>query len=111
MNKRQSYQLYLKGDIWKGIRKVAIQAVNKTCQQCGSKKKLVVHHKKYPKILGEETIDMLQCLCEDCHNICHGGKRRKNNRIKSLKPKSKACKTRIFTREEIREVEHLYLLS
>jgi 5-methylcytosine-specific restriction endonuclease McrA len=103
------YKEYIKGDTWRGIRAIALQRDKKTCQKCGSKKRPNVHHLEYPKELGTETLDMLITLCEDCHNIHHGGSPRsmpKHERIKAKKAKKKgkrkfAPHCKVYTPAEI----------
>ena len=47
-------------------RKLTLERDNHTCQMCGSKKLIVVHHKKYPA-----TIKDLITLCRSCHAYIH----------------------------------------
>jgi len=41
------------------------------CAICGEKKKLVIHHKLSIKEGGDNHIDNLQAICEDCHGKIH----------------------------------------
>lgn len=45
-----------------------------TCQWCGAKdKQLHVHHPYYhkEKMVWEYSASLLQCLCDDCHEVAH----------------------------------------
>ncbi|HEA68114.1 hypothetical protein LCGC14_2259220 [marine sediment metagenome] len=108
------YSEYLKSDKWKTIRDKTIVISNGKCVLCGSRANITVHHTKYPKILGEETQDMLQCLCENCHNVeCHNGSKsnskvrvsraEKRRKKKSRKRAKYAGPVKIFTEKEIAE--------
>lgn len=68
MNK--AYQEYLESDKWKTIRAQRLAMDNGECALCVSKA-YHVHHRRYPKELGTETISDLVSLCEDCHNKFH----------------------------------------
>jgi len=112
-----NYQQYLKSSQWKALRQQAILRSGGKCELCGSRKHLVVHHTKYPKVLGEEHLDTLQCLCEDCHNVkCHGGspanhkltKQEKRQRKLSRKKAKFAGPVKIYTQDEIRAVNEQY---
>ena len=109
-----SYQKYISSSQWKKLRREVISLAGFRCILCGSKHNLVVHHLRYPKILGEETLDMLQCLCENCHNVkCHGGnpskaKKRLTKLQKALKRQRKkrakfAGPIKVYTKKEIQE--------
>jgi hypothetical protein len=63
-------QVYLKSDHWKQTRKKALISSNFTCQGCGYRDMLQVHHLTYDH-LGDESIDDLMVLCSDCHGLAH----------------------------------------
>ena len=67
---QESYQKYLQSDKWKTIRVRRLAMDNNECVLCGEPVKHV-HHRRYPKVWGEETIDDLVCLCEGCHERHH----------------------------------------
>jgi len=77
MNKE--YTKYLNSKEWLNIR-LDILTIRKSCEKCGSKKKLQVHHKHYKNIFKEEPED-LELLCDKCHKNEH-----KNN-LKTKKQK------------------------
>ena len=106
------YLEYIKSPKWRKIKHQAIINARGKCVLCGSRGNLVVHHTKYPKNLGDETVDMLQCLCETCHNVkCHNGsasnskirltKEEKKRRKKSRKKAKFAGPIKIYTEQEI----------
>ena len=111
MARNKKYQQYLKSPQWRAIREQVISVHNGKCQLCGSRKRLVVHHTKYPEVLGEESLETLQCLCEDCHNVkCHNGspgkltREEKRKRRLSGKKAKFAGPVKIYTQDEIRAV-------
>jgi len=65
----RKYQQYLKSKTWREIRAKVIKNAGGKCEICGSRKRLVVHHMTYRDGLGNEKIENLKCLCEDCHNV------------------------------------------
>jgi len=69
MNKLE-YAEYLKTAHWDVTRawKLFYQP---TCELCGTKRNLQVHHKTYKNIHKEEMED-LQVLCHSCHEGEHG---------------------------------------
>lgn len=70
------YQDYLKTETWMTIRAQRLAIDNGECVLCGEKAENV-HHRRYPKKLGTETVKDLVSLCSDCHRIHHD----KPNRI------------------------------
>ncbi len=66
-----------------GIRtgKRMILEVNKTCQTCGSKNRLEIHHKD--KNRNNNDVNNLQLLCRSCHSKQHRGKEWGKKMIKS----------------------------
>ena len=107
------YKEYINSKQWKTLKQQVIINSGNKCAICDSRVNLVVHHLEYPDELGTETLGMLQCLCEDCHNIkCHNGsasnhkknrltKYEKNRLKKSRKAARYAGPVKIFTKEEI----------
>lgn len=69
---KEKYKAFLKTDYWKAVRVKVFLRDNKTCQKCGSKKKLEAHHLTY-KHHGNEMkhLDDLITLCRDCHEKEH----------------------------------------
>jgi hypothetical protein len=70
--RRAEYRRYLKGRIWQAIRGAALYRAGHKCEWCQGTERLQVHHKKYPDVLGTETPEMLQVLCDPCHAERHG---------------------------------------
>ena len=64
------YQEYLKSDTWKTIRAQRIAIDNGECVLCAEPAEHV-HHRRYPKELGSETVNDLVCLCAKCHAKHH----------------------------------------
>jgi len=55
---------------WPIIRECRFRYDNYTCQKCGRKYELQVHHLTY-KRFGREELEDLQTLCTRCHNDIH----------------------------------------
>lgn len=70
-NGKAAYQKYLQSDKWKTIRAQRLAMDNGECVLCGGKAKHV-HHRRYPKEWGTETVNDLVCLCSQCHGKHHG---------------------------------------
>ena len=68
----REYKAYLKSSQWRAIRGAALLRADWTCSVCRATDYLHVHHKSYPEVLGTETPDMLQVLCDACHAEEHG---------------------------------------
>ena len=68
------YKEQLKDTRWRLFREFAIYTRGGVCENCGSKKNLVIHHPKY--ISGYNAWDYsvrdVVCLCKGCHNKLHG---------------------------------------
>lgn len=66
-----TYQEYLQSDKWKTISAQRLALDNHECVLCGGVAENV-HHRRYPKALGEEMINDLVSLCRQCHALHHG---------------------------------------
>jgi hypothetical protein len=75
MNGYDSYDEFLKSDYWKGIKqktKLPKYRDNYTsCDNCGSKENLHLHHKTYRWLLSKRELMPISCLCETCHKNVH----------------------------------------
>lgn len=80
------YKSQLLTQEWKSKRLKILQRDKFTCQKCGSKDKLQVHHKRYIKgrLAWDYPNNLLTTLCGTCHNFIHD-----NFKIKSVKDKRK----------------------
>lgn len=67
------YRDYLKSDHWDAVKFRVFSARGWKCQDCGSGKRLEVHHLSYSRI-GHEADSDLQVLCFQCHKAKHPGK-------------------------------------
>jgi 5-methylcytosine-specific restriction endonuclease McrA len=67
---KESYQVYLRGAWWKARRKIALKKADWRCDECGTRKRLTVHHLCYKRLGGERDADLV-VLCQDCHNRKH----------------------------------------
>ena len=63
-------QQYLQSAEWYELRTLVFARDNYTCQSCGSKQSLNCHHIVYDR-LGNENLEDLTTLCENCHTLLH----------------------------------------
>lgn len=89
---KEEYKEYLQSEDWRLIRVKRLRADNFTCQKCGSKQNLQVHHLTYERV-GCECIKDLITLCKDCHSEVHGIKEVNKMGIVWKKGKSKSIKS------------------
>ena len=68
----ESDYMNLNNGIWIKIREDVKRRDKNVCVHCGAAYPLTVHHSKYPQIWGEENLNDLETLCEECHNKVHG---------------------------------------
>jgi 5-methylcytosine-specific restriction endonuclease McrA len=69
---KQKYKAFLKTDYWKAVRVKVFLRDKKTCQKCGSKKKIEAHHLTYKHHRNEmKHLEDLITLCRDCHEKEH----------------------------------------
>jgi len=61
---------YLRSSKWTVLRTSVLIRDNSTCQSCGSKNNLHIHHITYEK-LGDERMEDLVTLCSICHQEVH----------------------------------------
>lgn len=75
-----NYQEYLNSDLWKKIKdKASKRDFWKTCNTCGSKENLRIHHAKYrAENLLEGKLNNLLPICQPCHDKIHDISREKN---------------------------------
>ena len=125
--RKHEYQQYLKSYKWRKKREQILKRDNYRCISCNSPYNLVVHHVWYPKVFGEETDDMLQTLCETCHNVkCHNGslsksknrlpkvvylrEKRRRKRNKRMARYNKDGPIRLYNKEEIAAYSNEYAM-
>ena len=68
--KKQPYKDYLLSNEWKKKRNKKLKEAGNKCEECGSDKKLQVHHKTYKHIFKEPLTDLM-VLCDTCHKLIH----------------------------------------
>lgn len=64
------YQSYLNSPAWRSTRNDALRRAKYTCERCGRRRDLNVHHKTYER-LGAERPSDLEVVCFVCHNEHH----------------------------------------
>lgn len=68
---KRNYSSYLETSHWENIRNLKLKEAEYKCQLCSKKDvKLHVHHNTYERI-GDEDMNDLIVLCEDCHKKFH----------------------------------------
>lgn len=66
------YRKHLKSDYWCSVRADVLTRDKNTCQHCGSRRNLQIHHLTYEHVYQEkEYLQDLLTLCEDCHKTEH----------------------------------------
>lgn len=94
-----NYEEYLKSPRWRTKRLLKAKQAHYTCEVCGKviKKGFHIHHLTY-KHLGNEPLEDLAFLCEDCHTNIHYDKNAKKTiRIRGKKKNKKSCNNCYFS--------------
>jgi hypothetical protein len=75
--RRQSlrYGLYLSSPLWRIRRRIWIIRAGGRCRQCGSRRRLTIHHRTYAR-LGYERYADVTVLCWPCHQRLDDPRRR-----------------------------------
>ena len=69
---KENYAKFLKSDYWIEVRDKVIERDDNTCQKCGSKTNLHVHHKTYKNHFKKHlNLQDLITLCKKCHEKEH----------------------------------------
>lgn len=69
--RKKEYESYLRSDIWKKIRIFILNRDGRNCRANCGRRATVVHHIRYPRVLGKEHFDWLYSMCVDCHDELH----------------------------------------
>ncbi len=83
-------QVYLASPHWKLLSKIAYSTLGRICKDCGSQKRLQLHHLSYENLWKENIQRDLVVVCADCHAKRHGiaaGGRKKRGKYKPRKKK------------------------
>lgn len=67
----RSYEEYLASEWWKRLSTHVLDYLSHECEFCGGRA-TQVHHVRYPRELGTESIKSLYGVCSRCHSIAHG---------------------------------------
>ena len=69
---RIGYDDYLQTNVWKKLRDARLVKDKCRCQVCKTGINVQVHHRRYPKVWGLESVeDDLITLCDNCHKFAH----------------------------------------
>ena len=94
--RKPTYTDYLKGAVWREIRKRVFKLKGRFCEACQSTEKIHVHHTTYSKdVMNGDTLRGLFVLCETHHDQVHEREKMKKTGLMSA------------TLEIIREVKFL----
>jgi len=105
--KRMSYNKYLETDYWKGIRNSVCERDDNKCRLCNSNEKICVHHRTY-EYIGEENLNELITLCNNCHYAFHKTHELNNKSDKKLRESNKLIeKFSNIVNKNIKEFEEL----
>jgi len=70
--KKRLYEEYLRSPEWKAIRRKVLARDQHRCRASGCERRAtVVHHARYPHVLGREHLSWLYSLCAPCHDEIH----------------------------------------
>jgi len=73
---KEEYASYLQTARWVELRTMRLNKDCFTCQRCGSRRDLQVHHINYERVGGSEDVDRdLITLCRKCHEEVEANKR------------------------------------
>ena len=78
MSINEEYDKYIKTKKWQKKRSKRFKIDNFTCQRCGSKKNLDVHHLTYDNFRNEDVYRDLITLCRSCHSKIEQEKKQAN---------------------------------
>lgn len=70
MRYNKEYQKYIASPAWKAFRQQVLVARKNTCEGCGAKTRLHVHHWTYDR-LGSERHEDVAVVCRVCHEGLH----------------------------------------
>lgn len=96
---KDKYEKHLKTEKWANTRQLKAKEQNFTCEMCGVEvlKGFHIHHKTY-KHLGNEKLEDLMFLCENCHKNIHIVLKAQHNNKKKKPQNQKACNTCFFSK-------------
>lgn len=66
-----SYERYMQSAWWGNIRQHTLEWLGGECEFCG-RSAVQVHHVRYPKKFGTESVKSLYAVCKSCHEVLHG---------------------------------------
>lgn len=52
---------------WLRLKVAALKRANNICEECGAKKRLEMHHLKYPQDPDKDSLENVKILCHNCH--------------------------------------------
>lgn len=64
------YAQYLRTAHWQRVRELALEQAGHTCDLCGQRHQLEVHHRTYARLGFERQSDVI-VLCHECHRDHH----------------------------------------
>lgn len=61
------YAAYMRSDLWRELRRLAIERDDGRCRVCDGGHGLEVHHRRYPRVWARDKLTNLTTLCAVCH--------------------------------------------
>lgn len=108
----KNYLDYIHSEQWRLKRREALKHYGYRCSNCGTKKRLDVHHLTYDRFKNERLSDLM-ILCRPCHDLAHSNidlakdwKAPQNWKYEL--PKNKKANTKLnFERERRRKLKRI----
>jgi 5-methylcytosine-specific restriction endonuclease McrA len=69
-NRITAYHWYLGSAFWRERREFILQRANFTCEKCGKRRAIEVHHLTYIRVFQELPSDLI-AVCQPCHAEIH----------------------------------------
>jgi hypothetical protein len=80
---RANYEAYISSDQWRAVRLIRLRKDGNTCQGCGARERLHVHHRTYERFTCERISDLVT-VCESCHALIHDLHRKKRGSLEAV---------------------------
>lgn len=88
-DRKTKYNQHINSWEWKATRQLVLKRDGNQCTSCSEKTNLHVHHLTYDRF-GNELLDDLLTLCENCHRVAHGRKPLRKKRTVGIPKRNRA---------------------
>jgi hypothetical protein len=93
IKQQREYKAYLQSGHWRNLRQQAFDLWGRKCFKCGAEKELHVHHLNYGNgDLHAVKVADLRPVCEPCHRVIHGHRKKTKAEWKTAKRAKKQLK-------------------